>query len=112
MSQGFKSLLAFWIGGANKTVLAGPKGYRSLLAYWIGGATVPSTTPPPPPHVGDGRSSLRLSRMAHEYLEKYGLNRRQRFTRNFRTYVDRKEPWFFSNMRGLQKGYTNSARKI
>lgn len=42
------------------------------------------------------RSSLRLSRMAHEYILKYGLNRRSfnAQSRNFKSDVPTKEPWF------------------
>ena len=36
MSQGTRSMLAFWLGGAADPGLK--KGYRSLLAFWVGGA--------------------------------------------------------------------------
>ena len=54
MSQGVRSLLAPWIGGAS--INPGPpppqSGYRGLLAFWAGGACITSGSPPPPVIVG------------------------------------------------------------
>ena len=38
-SGGARSLLAHWIGGASSPTAAVSGGYRSLLAFWMGGAT-------------------------------------------------------------------------
>ncbi len=51
---GFRSLVAPWLGGASApTVPATQAGYRSMLAFWAGGAAqgaiVTPPTPPPAP---------------------------------------------------------------
>jgi hypothetical protein len=43
--QGYRSLLAFWAGGACNTGSA-TQGYRSLLAFWAGGAATTGEAPP------------------------------------------------------------------
>ncbi len=40
MSAGFRSPLAFWIGGARPA----EAGARGLLAFWLGGAVAPAAT--------------------------------------------------------------------
>jgi hypothetical protein len=52
--QGYRSLLAFWSGGANNNGQAA-QGFRSLLAFWAGGAaTSGAVAPVAQQDVGDG----------------------------------------------------------
>lgn len=44
---GYRSLLAFWSGGAG--VEPPQPGVRSLLGFWIGGAGLPEPSDPPDP---------------------------------------------------------------
>ena len=44
MAGGYRSPLAFWVGGASAPPApAAQAGYRGLLAPWVGGASSPST---------------------------------------------------------------------
>jgi hypothetical protein len=43
--QGYRSLLAFWSGGASNNGQAA-QGFRSLLAFWSGGAATTGEAPP------------------------------------------------------------------
>lgn len=53
MAAGFRSPLAFWLGGAGKGTALPPAtaGFRSMLGLWIGGGGQSGTSPPPPPTV-------------------------------------------------------------
>jgi len=49
MAEGYRGLLAPWIGGAAKPGAVG-QGYRGLLAFWAGGAANYGTAPLAAPH--------------------------------------------------------------
>jgi hypothetical protein len=53
MSYGFRSVLAFFAGGGCKPKSIGQyAGPRSMLAYWLGGANFHYIPPPPiPPYI-------------------------------------------------------------
>lgn len=53
MADGYRGLLAPWIGGAANSGGAAPTpvGYRGLLAFWSGGAANFGEAPPEPPAV-------------------------------------------------------------
>lgn len=55
MAGGFRSLFAFWLGGASsKPAAPSSGGFRSLLAFWMGGAASSSGPPPPVNPGGEG----------------------------------------------------------
>lgn len=37
--QGFRSLFAFWMGGATHEAVTASAGVKSMFAFWMGGAT-------------------------------------------------------------------------
>lgn len=57
MAAGFRSSLAFWMGGAGAETTQ--VGVRGLLAFWMGGADTVTATPPQPPIVTGGGSYRR-----------------------------------------------------
>jgi hypothetical protein len=54
VAAGFRSLHAFWVGGAGAGITPAAGGPRSLLAPWVGGVGVP----PAAPQTGGFRSLL------------------------------------------------------
>lgn len=60
---------------------------------------------------GDGKSSLRLSRQAHEYILKYGKNRRDLYPPavKFQSYAEVKIPWFTERHDLIAHGRANPA---
>ena len=43
---GYRGMLAPWIGGASSSTVAAGVGYRGMLAFWTGGAANSGVAPP------------------------------------------------------------------
>ena len=64
MADGYRSLLAPWIGGASAPQTG--NGYRSLFAFWMGGGAALAFVPPTP---GDGVFGGRKLRIRKQDLQ-------------------------------------------
>jgi hypothetical protein len=65
-TEGIRSLLAFWLGGASSAAaIAATGGFRSPMAFWIGGASSSGIAPPVVEGPGDIFGERVLTHLVH-----------------------------------------------